>query len=91
MVFNILSNFGMNLIQKGGAKAVMGQGTGINMLALFIVAILAIMMRAFIVQISYNAVAPKLVDNLGVDSTNFRPITFMESVLLVILAQNLLN
>ena len=91
MVFNVLSNFGMKLIQKGGARAVVTRGSGINMLALFAVALLALMMRAFIVQITYNAVVPKLVENLGVDSTNFRPITFMESILLVILTQNLLN
>ena len=91
MVFNVLSNYGMKLIQKGGAKAMMVRGTGINFLAVFAVALLALMIRSYLVQLTYNAVAPKLVENLGVSSENFRPITFMESILLVILVQNLLN
>lgn len=91
MVFNVLSKYGMNLVQGGGAKAVMASGNGMNALVLFSIALLALLLRAFIVQLAYNGVGPKLMENHGVDPTNFRPLTFMESILFVILIQNLFN
>jgi len=91
MVFNILSNYGMKLVQKGGAKAVMQPGNGMNFLFLFGIALISLLIRAWLVQVTYNSVAPKLGENHGVDSRNFRPLTLMEAILLVILVQNLVN
>jgi len=91
MVLNVLSNYGMNLVQKGGAKAIVQPGNGVNFLVIFAMALLSLFVRAWLVQMTYNSVGPKLAENYGADARNFRPLTLMESVFLVILIQNLVN
>jgi len=44
-----------------------------------------ILLKAFAVQWSYNLIWPKLVRNNGGDTRNFKPLTFYESLVFVIL------
>ena len=47
--------------------------------------IFIILLKAFAVQWSYNLIWPKLVRNNGGDTRNFKPLTFYESLVFVIL------
>jgi len=56
-----------------------------NMITVFMLSIFLLFVRAYIVQISYNIIWPKFMYNLGGDRRNFEPISFYDSLLLVIL------
>ena len=56
-----------------------------NILSLFFILILLLLLRAYIVQVTYNLMWPKIVSNTGGDNSQFKPITFYESLMIVIL------
>ena len=56
-----------------------------NTITVFILSILILLIRAYIVQISYNIIWPKFMNNVGGDKNQFEPISFYDSLLLVIL------
>jgi len=56
-----------------------------TMISLFVMAILIILLRTYIVQITYNMMWPKVVMNSGGDTSQFTPLTFYESLMMVIL------
>ncbi len=66
---------------------------------IFIVFLILLLIKAFIVQIAYNAVMPSILYSLDVKNkssfeeikSNFRNISFIESLLLVILFNLLFN
>jgi|TARA_B110000971_G_C20040032_1_gene517457 hypothetical protein len=49
------------------------------------------LLRAYVVQISYNIIWPKLVTNSGSDDSEFRPINYYEALMMVILFSFLLK
>jgi len=46
---------------------------------------LILLIRSYLVQVTYNAIWPKLTKNDGNDTSSFEPLTFQESFLFVIL------
>jgi len=56
-----------------------------TMIGLFVMAILILLLRTYIVQITYNMMWPKIVMNSGGDTSQFTPLTFYESLIMVIL------
>ena len=56
-----------------------------TMINLFVMAILILLLRTYIVQITYNMMWPKVVMNSGGDTSQFTPLTFYESLMVVIL------
>lgn len=68
-------------IQKGGAKK------GGNMFGVFLIILLSLLIKAFLVQLSWNMVMPRL---LTKESHVRDTITFSEALMLVILVGNLL-
>jgi hypothetical protein len=56
-----------------------------NIISLSIMVILILLIRSYIVQVTYNMMWPKIVKNTGGDDSQFRPITFYESVMIVLL------
>ena len=76
----------MNMI--GGNP--MKNGSGPNMLMIFLLSLFLLLVKAFLVQYCYNMVAQRLILNSGGDIKNFRPLSFNEALLLVILVSSLL-
>ncbi len=76
------------LSQFGGSRK--GNG-GSDMLLVLGVGLLFLTIKSYLVMSTYNSVAPRLVANNGGDLENFRELSFGESVLFVILANNLFN
>ena len=67
-------------VQNGGAK-------GGNMVSLFFIMLISLLIKALLVQLSWNMVMPRILNNKsGLRDT----ITFSEALMLVILVSNLL-
>ena len=56
-----------------------------SLFAVFFMIVLVLLIKAYVVQITYNMMWPKIVGNSGGDTSRFKPLTFYESLLMVIL------
>ena len=56
--------------------------TILSMIFLFLIMIL---LKAYVVQMIYNTIGPKLIRNFGSNTTKFDPLNYTESLLMVIL------
>jgi len=73
----------VNKILSGGGK----KGETINIFSLMLTIFI---LKVFLVYYSYNNIAPKLISNYQDKQVeNFRPLTFFEAAIFVILANNL--
>ena len=99
MVLNFLINNMMNKynssnkLLSGGNKTISTQP---NMLTLFFIALLLLITKGFIVYILYNFLVPEIIYSLSNKSKEdiekqFKPISFMQSILLVILFNTLFS
>ena len=74
---------GASKIQK--IQKMFKSGNMDTMISLFVMTILILLLRTYIVQITYNMMWPKVVMNSGGDNSQFTPLTLYESFILVIL------
>ena len=56
-----------------------------TLFAVFFMIILVFLIKAYVVQITYNMMWPKIVENSGGDTSRFKPLTFYEALMMVIL------
>ena len=56
-----------------------------TLFAIFFMIVLVLLIKAYVVQITYNMMWPKIVENSGGDTSRFKPLTFYEALLMVIL------
>jgi len=56
-----------------------------NVLSLSILVIVILIIRSYIVKVTYNLMWPKIVKNTGGDDSKFTPLTFYESIMIVLL------
>ena len=56
-----------------------------TLFAVFFMIVLVLLIKAYVVQITYNIMWPKIVENSGGDTSRFKPLTFYEALLMVIL------
>lgn len=56
-----------------------------TLFAVFFMIILVLLIKAYVVQLTYNMMWPKIVENSGGDTSRFKPLTFYEALLMVIL------
>tara|TARA_B100000900_G_scaffold156849_1_gene133332 strand:- start:1523 stop:1756 length:234 start_codon:yes stop_codon:yes gene_type:complete len=74
---------------KGFVK---GNKIEVDSLQLFLMVVLVFFIKVFLVQWSYNRIFPVLRYNVvGHSERNFRPLTFLESIVVVILFNNLFS
>ena len=78
---------GFNGLLKGGGKVKkMIKNENISTLfAVFFMIVLVLLIKAYVVQITYNMIWPKIVENSGGDTSRFKPLTFYEALMMVIL------
>ena len=99
MVLNFFINNMMNkinssnLIMNGGKQNIIKIP---SMFELFLFALLLLLIKGFIVYILYNYLVPEIIYSLSSKSkedieNDFKPITFMQSILLVILFNTLFS
>lgn len=71
---------------------VKGNKIKVDSVSLFLMLVLVFFIKVFLVQWSYNTIFPLLRYNMiGNTTKDFRPLTFIESIVLVILFNNLFN
>ena len=51
----------------------------------FLLTVIMFLLKAYVVQLIYNQIWPVFISNSGLSTEEFRPITYSESLLLVIL------
>ena len=56
-----------------------------SLFTVFFMIVLVLLIKAYVVQITYNMMWPKIVENSGGDTSRFKPLTFYEALMVVIL------
>ena len=56
-----------------------------TLFAVFFMIVLVLLIKAYVVQITYNMMWPKIVENSGGDTSRFKPLTIYEALMIVIL------
>jgi len=69
---------------------VKGNKMKVNSMNLFFMMVLIFLIKAWLVQWSYNSIMPKLTYNM-VGTKDFRKLSYMESIIVVILFNNLFS
>ena len=54
-------------------------------LSFIIMFVAMLLLKAYVVQLIYNTLAPKLIKNAGNDVRDFKPLTYPEAILMCIL------
>lgn len=73
------------------AEFVKGNKMKVDSLLLFLMVVIVFFIKVVLVQWSYNRIFPLLRYNITNDTKDFRPLTFVESIVVVILFNNLFN
>ena len=73
------------MIGGGELQKMFANPKGSDIFTLIIILVVLLLIRTYIVQVTYNLMWPKIVSNTGGDTSQFRPITFYESLMIVIL------
>jgi len=71
----------------GGIKLqkIFNKSNSSDIIGIFLITLVLFLLRAYIVQVTYNLMWPKIVSNAGGDPSQFTPITFYESLMIVFL------
>ena len=56
-----------------------------SLFAIFFMIVLVLLIKAYVVQLTYNMMWPKIVENSGGDTSRFKSLTFYEALMMVIL------
>jgi len=78
-------------LSGGSSKKNSNNSYDVSPFGLFMATLILLLVKVFIVMVCYNALMPKLLMTYNVDMSNYRSITFSESILLVILFNSLFN
>jgi len=73
------------------AAAAASEGSSGNGFMLFLITLCLFLIKVLLVMISYNIVVPRILESYSVDMQRFRTISFLESIFLVILFNNLFS
>ncbi len=98
VVENFVNSISSNSLKSGGAKG-MNVHSPPSMFMLLFVLLLIILIKAFIVYLGYNFIVPKLMYSLSQEEnkslmkiqSKFRPITFVEAIILSIFTSTLFS
>jgi hypothetical protein len=63
----------------------------IDSLQFFLVILVVFLIKSWLVQWSYNTIMPKLISNMTGTDRNFRRLSYLEAIVVVILFNNLFN
>lgn len=88
MITQYLQNIISKKTMSGGGN---GEGSGFVGFYLFFFSLFLLIVKSFLVMLSYNLVIPKILSSYNVNMSKYRPINFIEAVLLVILFNNLFS
>ena len=96
MVFGLLLQNASQML-SGGAKNTSSGSRTPNFFVLILFTLVVLLVKGLIVYLAYNLIMPKLIYSVSKDKNldeieeNFRQLTYMESVIFVILANTLFS
>jgi hypothetical protein len=99
MVNNLMNKINSSNLTMNGGKQSIQMSSNVktfSVFLLFLLAIFLLLIKGFIVYILYNYLVPEIIYSLSNKSkedieNNFKPITFIQSILLVILFNTLFS
>jgi hypothetical protein len=99
VVENFVNSLSDNSIKFGGAKNSMNSMKSPSVFMLLFILLVIILIKAFIVYLGYNFIVPKLMYSLSQEDnkslqkiqSKFRPITFVEAIILSIFTSTLFS
>lgn len=77
-----------NIVMMGGGKkvkALLNGESGVNPLAVMAILIVLFLLRALVVQVAYNKIAPKIISQWNKTDNEYKPLSFEEALLFTIL------
>ena len=84
-----------NILTGGAPKSSMGKHKGLMLLSALVAIVLSLLVRAVLVNMGYNLLMPKLLSSLSENPSkvmaNYRPLSYSDSLILVILVSSLVN
>jgi hypothetical protein len=89
-IFNS-QNGGAAMKKMMGGAAAAAEGSSGNGFMLFLITLCLFLIKVLLVMISYNIVVPRILESYSVDMQRFRTISFLETIFLVILFNNLFS
>jgi len=93
LIKNIVKSFSANKSMHGGS--INNNKSSSNMLMVFLISLIALLIKGYIIYLTYNIMVPKIIYSISENKTlenienNFRPLTYVESLLLVIFTNTL--
>ena len=96
MVLNLLVQNMISSMSGGGKNNINGYQKP-NVFVIMLITLLLLLIKGFIVYLAYNLMMPKLIYSVSKDRTledieeNFRPLSYMESIIFVILTNTLFS
>jgi len=75
-----------DVVMLGGGKKIK-KAIITGTLSIYMIGLLVglFLLRAYVVQITYNSVGPRLVANMGHETKQFKPLTFQEALMFTLL------
>lgn len=90
-IFNSQNGGGIMKKMMSGGASIMPETSSGNGFMIFLITLCLFLIKVLLVMISYNIVIPRILDSYSVDMKRFRTITFLETIFLVILFNNLFS
>lgn len=81
----------MKALEKALFNMVGGSNKYPNTMTIFFLSLFSLLIKSFLVMITYNYVVPRLLVSFGKTSTPFRELSFAESMMLLILSNTLFS
>jgi hypothetical protein len=81
----MIGTFNGTLKGGGKLKKMMKDKNLSTLFTVFFMILLVLLIKAYVVQLTYNMMWPKIVENSGGDTSRFKPLTFYEALMMVIL------
>ncbi len=99
VVENFVNSLSSNSVKMGGAKGALNSPATPSVFMLLLIVLIIILIKAFIVYLGYNFIVPKLMFSLSQEEgkslekiqSKFRPITFIEAIILSIFTSTLFS
>ena len=96
LVENLVKSIVQNKTMHGGNNSIANKGSP-NFFLVLIFSLIALLIKGYIIYITYNLIVPRIIYSLSENKTlenienNFKPLTFVESLLLVIFTNTLFS
>lgn len=91
MISQLMSTLVGPGLLSGGGKKMYASGDSTQSLVLFVVLLVFLLIRAYILQLSYNYIVPRLMNRYSEKAVVTRELSYFEALILLIFANTLVG